>query len=646
MDESDAAVAPTLVRDIGAWLADNPLDTAGATLATIVPATVGRPSGGPDLARLLGELTGAGPEALRAGETLGEGGMGVVRTAEQVALGRQVAVKSLKPGRRDAAGALDLMREAWITGALEHPNIVPVHTLGLDEAGYPMIVLKRIEGVAWSDLLDEPAAVTARFGAVDPLAWHLETLVAVLNALRFAHSRGIIHRDLKPANVMIGHFGEVYLLDWGLAVTLHDDPTGRLPRAADATDLAGTPCYMAPEMLGLEHGGPLSERTDVYLAGAMLFELCTGQPPHVGATPTAMIASVLHSQPELPAAVPTELARICRRAMARDQAARYSSIAALQRDLRDYLHRRGAVHLIAVAEGRLGELVAEAAALDRPVEARRERIHRLLGACRFGFVEAQVAWPDHPSASDGIVRATAAAAEFELVAGDPRAALKLLAELDAPPPALMARVRDAAAADERRLAELEALGRQHDRGVGTRTRVSLATMLGLVFTGLTLVAAIEPAWLPRRTYPRTVGYSVGLLVLVLGLIVWARESLRKTVVNRRAAAITAMLFVEQTALVATCWRFGVPLATAEVLMMFLWFVNVGAIVVGIDGGLWPTLLGNAAGLALAVAWPAHRFVFASVVNLGFTANALWLWWPRPPGRGAVTASAPASSRSS
>src|SRR5678815_4585974 len=104
----------------------------------------------------------------------------------------------------------------------------------------------------------------------------------VLNAVRFAHSRGILHRDLKPANVMIGEFGEVYLVDWGIAVSLRDDGSGRLPLAANATEPAGTPVYMAPEMLGRDGLPPLSERTDIYLAGAVLFEIVAGRPPHEG----------------------------------------------------------------------------------------------------------------------------------------------------------------------------------------------------------------------------------------------------------------------------------------------------------------------------------------------------------------------------
>ena len=226
---------------------------------------------------------------------------------------------------RRAIAALDLLREAWVTGAIEHPNVVPIHFVEVDAEGLPLVVMKRIEGVEWSTLACDAAAVARRFGATDLLAWNLGVLMQVLNAVRFAHHRGVIHRDLKPSNVMIGDFGEVYLLDWGIAVSLRDDGTGRFPLATDATELAGTPCYMAPEMLGRPGGPPLSERTDVYLAGAILYELLTGRVPHEGGDAISVLASVVASKFEIPPSVPAEIARICERAMHADPAQRYPS---------------------------------------------------------------------------------------------------------------------------------------------------------------------------------------------------------------------------------------------------------------------------------------------------------------------------------
>ena len=233
-------------------------------------------------------------------DTLGEGGMGVVHLATQTTLGRHVAVKTLRAGVTGADASLRILREAWVTGALEHPNVVPVHDVGIDAGGSPVIVMKRIEGLSWADLIHDPAEVARRFAVTDPLEWNLRTLVSVSNAVHFAHSRGILHRDLKPENVMIGQFGEVYVVDWGIAVTLTADPSGRLPPASQAKDIAGTPHYMAPEML-LGDPAMLSPRTDVYLLGAIFYEIVSGEPPHRGDNLRAMMTDILPLRPHVPA---------------------------------------------------------------------------------------------------------------------------------------------------------------------------------------------------------------------------------------------------------------------------------------------------------------------------------------------------------
>jgi hypothetical protein len=152
------------------WLDTVGVDTV-ATIAespslTIIP-TVARATSGTRALALLAEIAqreANGAVELRVGEVIAEGGMGVIRAAEQVALARQVAVKTLKPSRSDASGALDLLREAWISGSLEHPNIVPVHHLGADANGMPLLVLKRIAGVEWSALRANADEVERRFG--------------------------------------------------------------------------------------------------------------------------------------------------------------------------------------------------------------------------------------------------------------------------------------------------------------------------------------------------------------------------------------------------------------------------------------------------------------------------------------------------
>jgi serine/threonine protein kinase len=250
---------PTLSRELEDTIAQSPRSTVEPTMVQV--DSIGRRA----VAGLDETRTSQFAEGLALGKTLGEGGMGLVRAATQRSLGRQVAVKTLKPDAKNDQATLRLLREAWVTGSLEHPNIVPVYDLGLGEDGAPVIVLKLIEGSPWSDVARAPAD-----HAEDLLEKNLRIFLQVCNAVALAHSRGVIHRDLKLENVMVGRFGEVYLVDWGIAVSLRPDPTGRLPLASEAKEMAGTPAYMAPEMLG---SGVLTERTDVYLLGAILHEL-------------------------------------------------------------------------------------------------------------------------------------------------------------------------------------------------------------------------------------------------------------------------------------------------------------------------------------------------------------------------------------
>ena len=204
-----------------------------------------------------GDDAGALADLVARGE-LGRGGMGVVLRAEQRSLERDVAVKTTDVSDERAARAL--VREGRLMGGLEHPSVVPVHALGMGAAGRPLLVMKRVEGVTWRTLLRDPEHEGWKpllGGHQDRLRAHVEILAEVCRALAFAHDRGVVHRDVKPENVMIGGFGEVYLLDWGVALRLRD-------RETDAIALVGTPGYLAPEMIS---GNPeeVDARTDVYL---------------------------------------------------------------------------------------------------------------------------------------------------------------------------------------------------------------------------------------------------------------------------------------------------------------------------------------------------------------------------------------------
>ncbi len=230
---------------------------------------------------------------------LGRGGMGEVHLAHQHVLNRDVALK--RPLGSESSVAL--MMEARLTGALEHPGIVPIHALGLDEAGQPVMVMKHVEGVSWADLIKDPHHDGWRRNKGDRIAWQLRIMSQVCDAVHYAHCQGVIHRDIKLDNIMIGRFGEVYLLDWGIAKRIQQ---------TQGTGITGTLSYMAPEMAeGKDH----AERTDVYLLGATLHHALIGQPRHNAETIPETLASVSVSAPySYPSTVPAELARICNRA--------------------------------------------------------------------------------------------------------------------------------------------------------------------------------------------------------------------------------------------------------------------------------------------------------------------------------------------
>lgn len=217
------------------------------------------------------DLPGNGTATARfqLGPIIGQGGMGVVVEARQQTLQREIALKIAHSGSRQAE---QVLREASCTAALEHPNIVPVH-----DAGTNFMAMKRFNGTNLEVLL-EAKSIT--------LTETVDVLLKVCDALAFAHSRGVVHRDVKPDNIMVGAFGEVLLVDWGLAISVHPGPDGR--RLAQAVEEirgigAGTPGYIAPEMVRaqVDHIGTAS---DVFLLGGTLYRVLSGSRPFDGSS--------------------------------------------------------------------------------------------------------------------------------------------------------------------------------------------------------------------------------------------------------------------------------------------------------------------------------------------------------------------------
>lgn len=609
------------------------LGPAGETIendprATIEPARLKASTAGRralEVLERIGRVTQGGDRKLEMGDTIGEGGMGVVRRATQVALGRSVAVKTLRPDYRTDAATMKLLREAWVTGELEHPNVVPVYDVGLDTDGSPIIVLKRIEGTHWGDVMHAPERILKRFDARDPLEWNLSILMQVCRAVSFAHSRGIVHRDLKPENVMIGEFGEVYVLDWGIAVALTDDGTGRFPLAAQATEMAGTPCYMAPEMLGGDTPR-IGPHTDVYLLGSVLHEILTGKPPHDGEHLMAIVRSVVSPPRSLSDSLPAELVRIRTRAMDPDPDARFENVEQLRLALQGFLRHRGSTQLSDEAADRLAQLEEALSQEDAHDEEPRLHAYNLFGECRFGFHQALRAWPENEDAREGLRRAVVTMVEFELAQGDAKAASVLLSELADPPPELARRVEEARRAweaEQKRIAELERLGRDMDPSVGQRTRAFVAMLFGVMWTVFPLTAH----WFPQRSYTQLFVGNAVLFGFGLAVGVWARESLSKTSINRRVIFSVLFLFAAQVLLALAMMLLGLDTRAFELILPVIWFTFAGLFAIHLEPRFAILAVGYGVCVVVSALMPEWRYWLMSASNALLVIVVALFWRP-------------------
>ncbi len=470
---------------------------------------------------------------------LGEGGMGVVVRAQQVALRREVAIKRMKRRSHDPA-VRGLLAEARTSGALEHPNIVPVHALGRDTAGDPVLVMKRVEGAAWRDLIRD--ATHPRWERVrgDRQRFHLEVLLQVCHALELAHDCGVVHRDVKPSNVMLGEFGEVYLMDWGLACRAADRPSSPAPEPEPG--LVGTPAYMAPEMLGDEQ--VITTRTDVYLLGAVLHEILTGRVMHHGKTVFAALASVVRgSTPTFDADVPPELAAICVRATGRTPEERFPSVRAFREAIAAHLAHRESDLLVDEALAELDVLLSGA---ERDPDAARTAF----SSSAFGLRHALRIWPENARARRGLDAAHHAMATMELARGAVDAAEAHLSELPEPDEALLERCRAARRSLEAERSSLISFARERDlaRDAPARARLLLAVTLLAGAAFATIVGAVELGWL-ERGYPTAFAHACipAALLIALGRVVGFRPG---NLASRRAffALFAMMLFLPMSLL--------------------------------------------------------------------------------------------------
>jgi serine/threonine protein kinase len=541
------------------------------------------------------------------GPAIGRGGMAIVRSGRQLVLRRDVAIKSPLSGERGAE--THLLREALITGALEHPNIVPIHDLYFDEEGTPHLILKRIEGEPWSALMGDHAAIEDRFDR-DPIEWNISVTIAVAHALEFAHSRGVVHCDIKPSNVMIGRFNEVYLLDWGLAGSL--DPDEHLLPAIAGSRRSGTPAYMAPEQWVGDRDA-LGTWTDVYLLAGALFHALTGAPPWI-------VREEVRERRSLPSSFPADLRAVMMEALATDVGERTVDARALRERLETYIRRRGSRVLTRTARER-AQMVERAQREGDVAGAEQAALE-----AAFAFRAALEQWPENETAAEGELELARSRIAAALARGETRVAQRLLASLPDPPPDLVALVSEAgaeAAAEESRSRAIRA---DVDRFVDVGLRRKLLFATGpLWLAGWSYVAVANDLVVAELWLLAFLGVATPLVLLVARQLFTNRlnRALLLFVFSACIAAEAILLVADSMnlglgpalAFVMVVWALGVAVGAAAVDLRALG-VAVGWLALAALGEAWPQLAGwfNVAGQAVTV-W-AFLLVNLSVERAG------------------------------
>jgi eukaryotic-like serine/threonine-protein kinase len=298
-------------------------------------------------------LVSATRERFESARVLGRGGVGEVLLARDNDIDRPVAIKRLLPDFDDPGIVARFVEEIRVHGSLDHPNIVPVHDVGADADGRFYYVMKFVEGETLEEVIEQLAKGDRDYHARFPFERRIEIFRQVLRGVQYAHARGVIHRDLKPANVMVGRYGEVLVMDWGLARRLHEDeskfpvhdasqtltapkttqePSARMRTIAGS--LLGTPAYMSPEQARGDHAH-VDERSDIYALCVMFHEFLGLE--HYLATKTTVTACILGVQrDEVPFAseltskhqpiVPADLGHFVRHGVSKNPSERYRSV--------------------------------------------------------------------------------------------------------------------------------------------------------------------------------------------------------------------------------------------------------------------------------------------------------------------------------
>lgn len=272
--------------------------------------------------------------------TIASGGKSLIKSCKDLHLSRFVCYKTLKPEfANDEIEQKRLIREARVSSMLQHPNTIPTYELGRDKKGNPYFTMKLVHGYTMRELLD--------FRERYDLTQLMEVIIQIGLCLAYAHKHGVAHRDIKPENILAGPYGEVLLLDWGLAKVWHPDGASGKDESGSAIEIEditltgagkaqGTPHYMSPEQINQDPA--IDHRTDVFSLGAIIYEVLCGETPVKGDKIHNVVESVLNDTPEVPSQltklkVPSLLEEIAMKCLEKDPASRFQTMDELLRFL-------------------------------------------------------------------------------------------------------------------------------------------------------------------------------------------------------------------------------------------------------------------------------------------------------------------------
>jgi eukaryotic-like serine/threonine-protein kinase len=378
---------PSRAQETASAAIESPGRPADASLSAVI-SSVGRgrsPEDVSDLVRAVGE---AAHDRYSGHREIAVGGMGAVHRVTDRSLARTLACKVMHADLAEQRDAAEMfLREARLTGQLDHPNVVPVHELGVDDAGRLFFTMKLVEGRTLRDWIRSlpPEGRIERSELFDLL----DVVLKVCDALAFAHSRGVLHCDIKPANVMVGEYGQVYLMDWGVARLLAEEQARALCSGAEDERVIGTTSHMPPEQA---RGEPLDVRADVFAMGALLYHVLTRRAPYRGQSEVQLLAAALLCRyPHIDelmgeGVVPPALSRIVLQAMAKNPDDRFASIGELRDELQRFLRGEELFEALVVEPGevivREGETGEEAFIIESgQCEVTREGARiRVMGA--------------------------------------------------------------------------------------------------------------------------------------------------------------------------------------------------------------------------------------------------------------------------